>query len=206
MDSYQSDFLENNSSVCDAVLLSDRALSTDPSQILTESADPQKLRFKLIQWLAESPNRKVKAERKRAIAQTLDVSTRQVERLLEKYYEEKLSETAGVQRSDKGQHRIDEYWQNYIKEVYEQSVKDKHPFKAADVIREVHRHAVVDLRHEEGDWPHDATIYRILKPLIDRQKRKQKIRNPGSGSWLAVETRDGKLLKAEFSNQIIQCQ
>lgn len=72
-------------------------------------------------------------------------------------------------------------------------------------MREVQRHAVIDLRHEEGDHPHPATIYRILKPLIERQKRKQKIRNPGSGSYLAVETRDGKLLRANFSNQIIQC-
>ncbi|WP_206753818.1 Mu transposase C-terminal domain-containing protein [Leptolyngbya sp. FACHB-17] len=84
-------------------------------------------------------------------------------------------------------------------------MKDKHPLKPADIVREVQRHAVIDLRHEEGDYPHPATVYRILKPLVERQKRKQKIRNPGAGSWLAVETRDGKLLKADFSNQIVQC-
>ena len=70
-------------------------------------------------------------------------------------------------------------------------------------MREVHRHALVDLRHEEGDYPHQATIYRILKPLVERQERRT--RNPGSGSWMSVETRDGKLLKADFSNQIVQC-
>jgi len=189
----------------DEVLLSDRAFDTDPSQILIEASDPHKLRFRLIEWLASSPSRKVRAERKGAIAETLNISTRQVERMLNQYNEDKLRETAGIERSDKGNHRIHDYWQDYIREVYEKSLKDKHPLKPADVVREVQRHAVIDLRHEEGDLPHPATVYRILKPLVERHKRKQKIRNPGSGSWLAVETQDGKLLKADFSNQIVQC-
>jgi putative transposase len=204
MDESQVACLDTDPQDFDEVVLSDRAFDTDPSKILVESSDPHKLRFRLIQWLAEAPNRKVKAERKEAIAKTLAMSTRQVERMLNQYNEDKLRETAGIERSDKGNHRIHDYWQDYIRAVYEKSLKDKHPLKPADVVREVHRHAVIDLRHEEGDWPHQATIYRILKPLIERHKRK-KIRNPGSGSWLAVETRDGKLLKAEFSNQIIQC-
>ena len=65
--------------------MSGRAFDTDPSKILLESSDPQKLRFRLIEWLAEAPNRKVKAERKKKIAETLNVSTRQVERLLDRY-------------------------------------------------------------------------------------------------------------------------
>ena len=167
--------------------------------------DPHRLRFCLIEWLAEAPNRQVKAERKEAIAKTLDISPRQVERLLNQYNRDRLRETAGVERADKGNHQIHEYWQNYVREVYEKSLKEKHPLKPADVVQEVQRHAVIDLRHEAGDYPHPATIYRILKPLVEQQKRRQKIRNPGAGSWLAVETRDGKLLKADFSNPIIQC-
>ena len=205
MDESQVAGLELNSIGLDEVLLSDRTFNTDPSELLVESADPHKLRFRLMEWLAGAPNRHVKAERKQAIAKTLEISTRQVERLLAQYNEDKLQETAGIERSDKGQHRIHEYWQNYIRDVYQQSLKDKRPLKRADVVREVQRHAVIDRRHEEGDWPHPATIYRILKPLVEEQKRKKKIRNPGSGSWLVVETRDGKSLKAAFSNQIIQC-
>ncbi|WP_088893312.1 Mu transposase C-terminal domain-containing protein [Leptolyngbya ohadii] len=147
----------------------------------------------------------MKAERKTAIAETLDVTTRQVERLLKQYNAERLHETVGVERADKGQHRIHNYWQEYIRKFYEDGLKEKKPHTPADVVREVQRHAVIDLRHEEGDHPHPATIYRILEPLVKQHKRRQKIRNPGSGSWLAVETRDGKLLKADFSNQIVQC-
>ena len=205
MDESQVACLDTDSQALDEVMLSDRAFDADPSQILLEAADSQKLRFRLVEWLAESPNRKVKAERKQAIAKTLAISTRQVERMLNQYQEDRLRETAGIKRADKGQHRIDGYWQDYIRTVYEQSLKQKHPLKPADVVREVKRHAVIDLRHKEGDHPHPATIYRFLEPLIERQKRKQKIRNPGSGSWMTVETRDGKSLKAEFSNQIVQC-
>ena len=201
MDDSQVEFLESASVRSDEVLLSDRSFDTDPSKIVLDASEPQKLRFRLIEWLADSPTPKVKAARKQAIANTLDISTRQVERMLNQYREDRLHETAGVERSDKGQHRIGDYWQSYVREYYEKSVKDKHPLTPADVMREVKRHAVIDLRHEDGDYPHPATIYRILKPLVKRKKP----RNPGSGSFLAVETRDGKLLKAEFSNQIVQC-
>jgi putative transposase len=189
----------------EGVLLSDRAFNTDPSKILIESSDPQKLRFRLIEWLAESPDRKTKAERKKKISETLNISTRQVERLLDQYFDERLNEKAGIDRFDKGQRRISDYWQEYIRSIYEQSLKDKHPLTPANIVREVHRHAVIDLGKEEGDYPHPATIYRILKPLIDRHNRKNKIRNPGSGSWMCVVTRDGKLIHADFSNQIVQC-
>lgn len=205
MDTSQFEYSEFEVQEPDRLFLSDRAFGTDPSKILLEASDPQKLRFRMIEWLAESSNRKVKAERKKKIAETLNVSTRQVERLLDRYNDDRLHETVGIERSDKRQHRIGDYWTEYVRSVYEQSLKEKHPLTAANIVREVHRHAVIDLRHEEGDYPHPATIYRILKPLIERQNRKNKIRNPGSGSWMSVETRDGKLLKADFSNQIVQC-
>jgi putative transposase len=44
--------------------------------------------FRTIEWLAEAPNRKVKAEQNKKIAEPLDVSTRQVERLLDRYNDE----------------------------------------------------------------------------------------------------------------------
>jgi putative transposase len=191
--------------VTEAIFLSESNFVVDPLHIILESSDSQKLKFNLIQWLAESPNRQIKSQRKQSVANTLGVSTRQVERLLKEYNKDSLNETAGVQRSDKGKYRISEYWQEYIKTIYENSLKEKHPMSPASVVREVKRHAIVDLGLEQGDYPHPATVYRILNPLIEQQKRKQKIRNPGSGSWLTVETRDGKQLKAEFSNQIIQC-
>ena len=201
----QFELTEEFTQVPETIFLGESNFAVDPSQIILETSDRHKLTFNLIQWLAESPNRTIKSQRKQAVADTLGVSTRQVERLLKQYEEDKLTETAGVQRSDKGKHRVNEYWQEFIKTTYEKSLKDKHPMSSASVVREVKRHAIVDLGLEQGDYPHPATVYRILNPLIEQQKRKKRVRNPGSGSWLTVQTRDGKQLKAEFSNQIIQC-
>ncbi|MBD2110033.1 Mu transposase C-terminal domain-containing protein [Nodosilinea sp. FACHB-13] len=205
MDGSQFEVTDPDSQSLDEVLLSDQAFSTDPSRVLVETSDSHRLRYRLAEWLAESPNRKVKSDRKKKVAETLQISIRQVERLLNHYLEDKLQEDGGVQRVDKGTYRVDKYWQDYISGVYEKSLKEKHPLKPADIVREVQRHALIDQKKEEGDYPHPATVYRILKPLIEQQRRKKKIRNPGSGSWLVVETRNGQSLRANFSNQIIQC-
>lgn len=189
----------------DGVFLSESNFEVDPLNIILQASDTQKLKFNLIQWLAESPNRSIKSQRKQAVADTLKVTTRQVERLLKQYYDDQLSESAGVQRSDKGKHRVSEYWQKYIKEIYEKSIEENHPRSPTSIFREVERHAEVDLKLRKGDYPHKATVYRILDPLIEEHNKKTKVRNPGSGSWMAVVTRDGHLLRANFSNQIIQC-
>ncbi|MEH2092283.1 Mu transposase C-terminal domain-containing protein [Nostoc sp.] len=201
----QFEFTEELTQAPDAIFLDKSNFVVDPSQIILETSDRHKLTFNLIQWLAESPNRTIKSQRKQAIANTLGVSTRQVERLLKQYHDDKLSESAGVQRSDKGKHRVSEDWQEFIKTIYEESLKKKHPISPASIVREVKRHAIVDLKLKPGDYPHQATVYRILDPLIAQHKQKTKVRNPGSGSWMTVVTRDGQLLKADFSNQIIQC-
>jgi len=199
------EFTEELTQVPDAILLDKSNFVVDPSQIILETSDRHKLTFNLVQWLAESPNRTIKSQRKQAVADTLSISTRQVERLLKQYDEDKLRETAGIERADKGKYRVSEYWQDFIKTIYEKSLKDKHPISPASVVREVKRHAIVDLALKPGDFPHQATVYRILDPLIEQHKRKTRVRNPGSGSWMTVVTRDGQLLKADFSNQIIQC-
>ncbi|MDZ8069439.1 MAG: transposase [Nostoc sp. DedQUE08] len=201
----QIKFTEESTQVPDAIFLDKNNFVVDPSQIILETSDRHKLAFNLIQWLAESPNRMIKSQRKQAVADTLSVSTRQVERLLKQYHDDKLSESAGVQRSDKGKHRVSEDWQEFIKTIYEKSIKDKHPISPASIVREVKRHAIVDLGLKPGDYPHPATVYRILDPLIQQHKRKTRVRNPGSGSWMTVVTKDGQLLRADFSNQIIQC-
>ncbi len=55
----------------DTLCLSESNFEVDPSQILRETADKHKLKFNLIQWLAESPNRTLKSQRKQAIAPNL---------------------------------------------------------------------------------------------------------------------------------------
>ncbi|WP_242032359.1 hypothetical protein [Aphanizomenon flos-aquae] len=181
------EFTEDSTQVPEAILLGKSNFVVDPSQIILATSDRHKLTFNLIQWLAESPNRTIKSQRKQAVANTLDISTRQVERLLKQYDEDKLRETAGIERADKGKYRVSEYWQDFIKKIYEKSLKEKHPISPASIVREVKRHAIVNLGLKLGEYPHQATIYRILDPLIEQHKRKTRVRNPGSGSiWIPM--------------------
>jgi len=145
----------------EALCLGESNFEVNPSQIIFEIADKQKLKFNLIQWLAESPNRTIKSQRKQAITNTLSISARQVERLLNQDHRDELLETTGMQRSDKGKHRISEYWQEFVKTAYEKSLKDKHPMTPADVMREVQRHAVMicGMKRVTGPIPQPFTEF-----------------------------------------------
>lgn len=203
-DNLSDDELDIVEPASELVMLCDRNFSNNLEHILLETVDRTKLKFKLIQWVADSPTVKIRTQRKKEVADTLSISVRQVERLLEKYYQGELHENSGVTRSDKGKHRIDPYWQEYIKNTWIKGNKDCQ-MSPIDVYREVKRHAVIDLKLSDGQYPHQATVYRVLEPLVEQRDRKKRVRNPGSGSYLVVETRSGQFLKAEYSNQILQC-
>ena len=50
------------------------------------------------------------------------------------------------------------------------------------------------------------TVYRVLKPLIDKNKQAKSIRSPGwRGTQLSVKTRAGQDLSVEYSNHVWQC-
>ncbi|MBE9224011.1 transposase [Phormidium sp. LEGE 05292] len=203
-DNLSDDYIDIVGQASEFVMLSDRTLSTNLEHILLETAEQPKLKFKLIQWVADSPTPKIRSQRKKEVADTLGISVRQVERLLEKYSQGELHENSGATRSDKGKHRIDPYWQDYIKNTWIKGNKDCQ-MSPINVYREVKRHAVIDLKLSDGEYPHQATVYRVLEPIIKQRNRKKTVRNPGSGSYLVVETRNGQFLKAEYSNQILQC-
>lgn len=181
------------------------SFATDCKQVLLESADTTKTRFALIQWIAEAPDRVTFLLRKQEVTSTLNLSTRQVERLLKRYYKNDLEETTGTERSDKGENKILPYWVDYIKWFYDDRKKKKLSISRADVVREVKRHAEFDLHLQPGEYPHRASVYRVLEPVVAREALQKKIRNPGSGSWFHVKTRDGEYIEVFCSNQVIQC-
>jgi putative transposase len=179
--------------------LNANSFATDCKQVLLESADTTKTRFALIQWIAESPDRTTFLLRKQEVTSTLNLSTRQVERLLKKYYKNDLEETTGTKRSDKGEHKILHYWVDFINWFYEDRIKKKLSVAVADVVREVKRHAEIDLQLQPGEYPDRATVYRVLKPVIAREALQNKIRNPGSGSWFHVKPVKGNTSKSSVA-------
>jgi len=177
----------------------------DCKQILLENLDKHTSRFALAQWVANAPNRDIFLQRKQEVADTLELSIRQVERVLKKYHKSELRETSGAERSDKGEHKILPYWVDYMKWFYDDRKEKKLSAAVADVVREVKRHAEIDLHLQPGEYPDRATVYRVLKPVVEREALQNKIRNPGSGSWFHVKTRDGEYIEIFCSNQVIQC-
>ncbi|WP_219903984.1 Mu transposase C-terminal domain-containing protein [Stenomitos frigidus] len=177
----------------------------DCKQTLLENLDKHTSRFALAQWVANSPNRDIFLQRKQEIADTLELSMRQVERILKSYHKSELKETSGTERSDKGEYKILPYWVDYIRWFYDDRIEKRLSISRADVVREVERHAEIDLQLQPGEYPHRASVYRVLAPVVARAALQKKIRNPGSGSWFYLKTRDGEFIKIFCSNQVIQC-
>ena len=99
------------------------------------SKDP-KFRYALIEWVAKSHNNTIKRKRKQVVSKALGFkSVRQVERLLKQYKEGDLHENCGKQYSNKGKILIDPYWLDYMREYWEQCLKNKETLLAIDVYR-----------------------------------------------------------------------
>ncbi|MEI2577495.1 Mu transposase C-terminal domain-containing protein [Scytonema sp. PRP1] len=127
---------------------------------------------------------------------------RTVRRLIDKWEKEGLIGLTQIERNDKGKHRVDENWQEFILKTYKEGNKGSKRITRQQVFIRVRARA-----DELGvKPPSHMTVYRILQPEIDKQEKAKSIRSPGwRGSRLSVKTRDGKDLQVEYSNQVWQC-
>ncbi|MEL6165731.1 MAG: Mu transposase C-terminal domain-containing protein, partial [Cyanobacteria bacterium J06628_3] len=135
-------------------------------------------------------------------AKKLGKSVRTVRRLVDKWEREGLAGLVENQRADKGNYRVDKYWQEFVLKTYNEGNKGSKRMTRQQVFIRVKARA-----DELGiKSPSHMTVYRILQPLIDKQEQTKSIRSPGwRGSRLSVKTRDGKDLQVEYSNQVWQC-
>lgn len=202
------DLAETLDTLDDCVAVADDFDSTEIESVIVGFSNDPKFRYALIEWVAKSHNHTVKRKRKKVVQKALGFKdVRQVERLLKQYKAEELREDCGKQYANKGKILTDPYWLDYMQKYWDKSLKEKQDLRGIDVYREVKRHAEVDCRGKDvPPFPHRATVYRVVNPWIDERDRKQgkRTRNPGSGSWLAVTAKSGKILRADYSNQIIQ--
>ncbi|MBD1847518.1 Mu transposase C-terminal domain-containing protein [Cyanobacteria bacterium FACHB-63] len=161
------------------------------------SADAR-LKLEVIQQLIEPCDRKTYGDRLKAAAVQLNCSVRTVQRLVKKWETEGLAAFAQAGRRDSGTHRISEEWQKFIIDAY-----GKGKCTPAQVAIKVKAKAKAE---GQDYYPSHMTVYRVLEPLIEKQKQASNIRNIGwRGSRLALKTRDGEELAVEYSNQVWQC-
>ncbi len=140
-------------------------------------------------------------ERLRSGAQKLGISVRSVQRLFKKYQQQGLTALVSTSRADKGNHRISQFWQDFILKTYKKGNKGSKRMSPKQVALRVQAKA-----WEIGDDkpPSYKTVLRVLKPIQD--KKKKSIRSPGwQGTTLSIKTRDGKDISINHSNQVWQC-
>ncbi|OKH53978.1 transposase [Calothrix sp. HK-06] len=170
--------------------------------IVSELSDEALLKMEVIQTLLKNSDCSTRGELLKQSAEKLGKSVRTVRRLVDKWEKEGLAGLVQNQRDDKGKHRVNKYWQEFVLTTYKENNKGSKRMTRQQVF--IRAKARAD---ELGiEPPSHMTVYRILKPLIDKQEQAKSIRSPGwRGSRLSVKTRDGKDLQVEHSNQVWQC-
>lgn len=160
-------------------------------------------RVRAMQWLASAPDRSTYRARQREIAQQLNLSVRQVQRLIRAWETSGMSGLERKGRSDAGQQRVDEEWSKYIVQTYRSGNRGGRRMSRAQVAVRVAARAM-----EIGD-PHPPSrisVYRILQSEIESQEQRSRIRSIGwQGEKLILRTREGIEVEVKHSNQVWQC-
>ncbi len=176
------------------------SLSTcEPSYTIVSNL-PQEARIKLevIQSLLEPCDRQIYGERLREGSTKLGVSVRTLQRLFKKYQEQGLAALVSSDRSDKGTHRISEFWQTFIVNLYKKNTKI-----TGKQLEEKVKTKAIEIKDEQP--PDYRTILRVIQPIKEKQEKADSIRTPGwRGSKLSLKTRDDDNLDIRYSNQVWQ--
>ncbi|MBD2139644.1 Mu transposase C-terminal domain-containing protein [Anabaena sp. FACHB-1237] len=171
--------------------------------IATELSEEAQLKLEVIQSLLEPCDRTTYGQKLKAAAEKLAVSVRTVQRLVKKWEQDGLVGLTQTGRTDKGKHRIGEFWENFIIKTYRDGNKGSKRMTPKQVALRVQAKA-----HELGDLkpPNYRTVLRVLAPILEKQEKTKSIRSPGRrGTTLSVKTREGKDLSVDYSNHVWQC-
>lgn len=117
----------------------------------------------MIQQLLEPCDRITYGGRQREVAAKLGKSVRTVRRLVKKWEQEGLAALQTTRRADKGKHRIDSDWQQFIIKTYKEGNENGKRITPQQVAIRVEAKAS-ELAQEK--YPSYRTVYRILQPII----------------------------------------
>ncbi|MEM9927042.1 MAG: Mu transposase C-terminal domain-containing protein [Cyanobacteria bacterium P01_D01_bin.50] len=178
-------------------------IPVENNAIATELSDEAKLKLEIIQTLLEPCDRITYGQKLKDGAEKLGVSVRTVQRLVKKWEKDGLNALIQTNRTDKGKHRIGEFWENFIIKTYQQGNKGSKRMTPKQVALRVNAKA-----HELGDEkpPNYRTVLRVLGPILEKKEKAKSIRSPGwRGTTLSVKTREGLDLSVDYSNHVWQC-
>jgi putative transposase len=175
----------------------------EPQVIINELSAEAQLKLEVIQSLIEPCDRATYGQKLRDAAEQLGVSVRSVQRLVKRWEQQGLAGIAKNSRGDKGQHRIGDFWENFIIKTYKEGNKGSKRMTPKQVAVRVQAKAR-EINDEKP--PHYRTVLRVLQPIIKKQEQAKSIRSPGwRGAGGSVKTREGADLDYGCSNNIWQC-
>ena len=174
----------------------------EKNEIVAELNEEAQLKMEVIQTLLEPCDRATYGKRLREAAEKLGKSKRTVQRLVKQWEEDGLAGLTQTKRSDQGSHRINDELEKFILRTYQDGNK-----KSKRMTRkQVYLRTKIKAEELGLKAPSHMTVYRVLQPLLDKQKQAKSIRSPGwRGTQLSLKTRAGQNLSVEYSNHVWQC-
>jgi putative transposase len=185
-------------SMVDALQKSD---SQATQEIISSLSDDERERLAILQELLATAGLPDYGKRQQATAQKLGITVRSVRRLLRRLRHEGIGQVIRRSRSDCGEARISEDWQDFIAKTYREGNRGSRRMTPAQVA------VRVKVRAQElglKDYPSHTTVYRILNRLME-QKPKPKRSLGWREDCLILKTREGLEIPVEWSNQVWQC-
>nr|MDJ0572551.1 Mu transposase C-terminal domain-containing protein [Pleurocapsa sp. MO_192.B19] len=177
-------------------------IEQETNEVVTELDEEAQRKLEVIQTLLEPCDRKTYGKRLGEAAEKLGKSKRTVQRLVKKWEEEGLAGLTQTKRADKGSHRINDELEKFILKTYQNGNKGSKRITP----KQVYLRTKIKAQELGVKAPSHMTVYRVLKPLIDKKKQAKSIRSPGwRGTQLSVKTRAGQDLSVEYSNHVWQC-
>lgn len=137
------------------------------------------------------------------VAEELGISLRSLYRYIRRYREEGLEGIIRRERSDQGQEKVSEEWQEFIGKSYCAGNRGMMNTSAAQIANLVKSRAK---EQGEKNYPSRATVYRLIEVEKEKREKKRKSRSIGwKGEQLEITTKEGIELSIEYSNQVWQC-
>ena len=158
-------------------------------------------RVKVMQQIMAARGTNSYGQVQKQAAEKLGISVRSLRRLVKLWQEKGLEGLLRQSRKDRGVVKIKQEWQEFIERTYREGNRGSRQMSRAQVAVRVKVRAQ-ELGRE--DYPSRATVYRILKPSLEKQQQTKR-----SLGWrrdgLRLKTRSGLEMAIEWSNQVWQC-
>ncbi|HEY9660111.1 MAG TPA: Mu transposase C-terminal domain-containing protein [Allocoleopsis sp.] len=165
----------------------------------TELPNYVQQRMRIIQQLLAARGTKTYTQVQRQAARSLGISVRSLRRLVKAWQELGVAGLLRQPRSDQGSVKVSQEWQDFIVKTYKDGNRGSRQMSPAQVVVQVQARAQT-LGVE--DYPGRTTVYRILRPHIEKVQQKRSL------GWrqdrLTLHTREGLAIAIEWSNQVWQ--